>query len=152
MKSQTRWTSCEDPQPASPPCCLKYAASGLWSTCQKSWSNLTRQEDKYEQFTQQLANRLSTTNWTIFGAIHLYPHPIYLASRDKDKKSGQVRDSTLWKMCCNRSKIKLIFYSSRAVPLRKLFSRVVSKKVTKKHFLCSFSVQQCRIPQPINTQ
>lgn len=45
MKSRTRWTSCEDPRPASPPCCLKYAASGPWSTCQKSWSNLTRQED-----------------------------------------------------------------------------------------------------------
>lgn len=94
----------------------------------------------------------STANW-----IHLWnntplqpPSSIYLAAWYKDKTTGQVRDSALWKKCCNGSKIKLIFYSSRAVPLRKLFHRVVSKKVTKKHFLCTFCVQQCRIPQHIH--
>lgn len=76
-------------------------------------------------------------------AIHLYQ--AFMSTADtKDKKAEQVTDSKLWKKCCNRSKIKLIFYSTWAIPLRKLFSRVVSKKVTKKHFLCTFSVQQCR--------
>lgn len=55
MKSPTRWTSCEDPQPASPPCCLKYAASGLWSTCQTSWPNLTRQIERSAHNSWQTA-------------------------------------------------------------------------------------------------
>ena len=47
----------------------------------------------------------------------------------KGKKTGQVKDS----------KIKLIFYLSWAGPLRKLFSRGVSKKVTKWDYIQSNS-------------
>lgn len=145
MKSQTRWTSCEDPQPASQPCCSKYAASGLWSTCQRSWSNLTRQEDAIaEQFAQQLANRLSKLDRN---ASLCSPSSFYLASWYKDRKTGQVRDSSLRKKCSVGSKIKLIIYSSRGVPFRALFCRVVSKKVTKKHFQCA---KECRTTQPRN--
>lgn len=60
-KSQTIWTSGEDPQPASQPCCLKCVVSGLWSTCQKSWPILKAQRDQIKQAAQALINIWSIT-------------------------------------------------------------------------------------------
>lgn len=50
------------------------------------------------------------------------------------KDGAGKRLNTVEKKFCIESKIKLIIYLSKAVPFRKLFSQVVSKKVSKKHF------------------
>lgn len=95
-KSQTRWTSGEDPQPASQPCCLKCVASGLWSTCQKSWPILTTQEDQIKQSAAALVSIWCIVNWVLSQTRHFYCD--YVAIQSKNMKKGQVESPEYVKM------------------------------------------------------
>lgn len=66
----------------------------------------------------------------------LYPHPFIWWADTKRGGQGRQRESAL---CSNRSKIKLIFYSSRSVPLRSYLAEWFQKKWLKSTFYASLA-------------